>query len=144
MQNTKVKDIMTKNPTIINKNVTLKNAAEKMRELDCGVLPVGEKDNVYGIITDRDIVIRAIAKGKPPESEQVESCMTSEVFFCNESDTLQQAADTMHKNQVSRLVVKDDNGKVCGILSFGCILRKKASTAEIADVVAHALGKRVA
>lgn len=144
MQNTKVKDIMTPNPTLISKDTTIKEAASKMEKINCGILPVGEKGDIEGIITDRDIVIRAVSKGKDTSNEQVGSCMTSRVFFCNENDTLQEAADKMHKNQVSRLVVKDASDKVSGILSFGCILRKEATSEEIADVVARAIGKKVA
>lgn len=141
---TKVKALMTPHPVLISPESTLQQAAQKMEEINCGVLPVGTEDNVEGIITDRDIVIRAIARGENPKKEKVGDYMTEKAYSCKENDTLQQAADLMRKHQVSRLIVKDANGKVSGILSFGCILRKDGNAGEIADVIQHATGRKAA
>jgi CBS domain-containing protein len=142
MRHTRVKELMTAHPTLISPDATLQDAASTMQSVDCGVLPVGDKDQIEGMITDRDIIIRAIAKGKNPASAMVKDHMSRQVVACKESDTLQQAADVMHQHKVSRLIVRNDGGKVSGILSLGCILRKDANAAEIADVIEHARGGR--
>lgn len=144
MQNTKVKELMTSDPVLITPDASLKDAAAKMENVDCGVLPVGTKDRLDGIITDRDIVIRAIAKGKDPAKEKVRDYMTGKVYACNEEDYLEDAADKMREHKVSRLVVKNKQGKVTGILSFGGILRKNADADEVANVVKHATHRAAA
>lgn len=138
MQNTKVKELMTEHPVLIKPGATLYEAARKMKNVDCGVLPVGTEDKLEGIITDRDIVIRAVSQGKDVKKEQVKDYMTKTVYACNEEDYLEDAADKMHDHAVSRLVVKNKQGKVTGILSFGGILRKNADADEVANVVKHA------
>lgn len=144
MKNTKIKDIMTSDIVLIAPSTTLKEAAVRMREIDCGVLPVGSADHLEGIITDRDIVIRAISKGKDIMTEKVKDYMTTPVFSCNEDDVLEDAAAKMRNHKVSRLVVKNSKGTVKGILSFGGILRKQADAEEIANIVKHTVGKSAA
>ena len=71
-----VKDLMWSEPPMVSPDATLKEAAAKMTEVDCGVLPVGTGSKVEGIITDRDIVVRAISKGKDPSRERASDFMT--------------------------------------------------------------------
>lgn len=144
MYNTKVEDLMAEHPAMISPESTLQEAAKKMQEVDCGILPVGTQDKLEGIITDRDIVIRAIAKGKNPAVEKVKNYMTDKVYACNEDDYLEDAADKMRQHKVSRLVVRNQQGKMTGILSFGGILRKNADAEEVANVVKHAITKTAA
>lgn len=144
MQNTQVKELMTEDPVFVSMDDTLQKAAEKMEKNDCGFLPVGTKDNVEGVITDRDIVTRAIAKGKDPSKEKVKDYKTDLAYACNENDYLEDAADKMHDHKVSRLLVRNGQGKVVGILSFGGILRKNADADEVANVVKHATHRAVA
>lgn len=141
---TQVKELMTENPIIISSNATLKEAAQEMKSVDCGILPVGSWDNLEGMITDRDIVIRAVADGVDTSAARVQDYMTTDVFYCNKEDTLEQAAEEMNKNNVGRLAVKDSSGKVCGIITFGCILRKNDSLSEIGKIVESAVGKKAA
>jgi len=141
---TKVRELMNQKPILVGPDETLQEAARKMKETNCGVLPVGSENNVQGIITDRDIIIRAISAGKNPATEKVGDYMTTKICACSENDSLTEAAETMHENDVSRLVVTNDIGKVCGILSFGHILRKHHNQNEVVEVVACATGKKVA
>lgn len=141
---TKVKELMTESPMIIAGDASLAEAAQKMKSVDCGVLPVGTWDTLEGIITDRDIVVRGVAEGADVITAQVRDYMTEEVFYCNEEDTLAQAAEQMRKHDVSRLVVRDAGGQARGILTFGCILRKGKDIKEISNVVECAVGKKVA
>lgn len=144
MRNTKVKELMTPRPAIVDPSATLYEAAEIMKNINCGILPVGTEDKVEGMITDRDIVIRAISDGKNPLMEKVRAYMTKNVFGCNEDDFLEDAAEKMHNNNVSRLIVRDHDGNMTGILSFGSILRRTADVHEIVNVVKHAVHKAVA
>ena len=140
MKNTKVKDLMTDHPVFVSADATLQEAAEKMKAVDCGVLPVGTHRQVEGIITDRDLVIRAISKGKDPRTEKIAHYITKHAYGCNEEDFLEDAADKMREHKVSRLLVRNKQGDVSGILSFGCILRQDARAEDVANVVKHAIG----
>lgn len=142
--NSKVKEFMTRNPVIVSTDTTLKEAAQQMKSVDCGVLPVGTWENPQGMITDRDIVTRAVAQGVDVTSAKVGDFMTSEVFYCNETDSLAQAADQMRQCNVGRLLVKDSNGVACGIITFGCMMREEDSLKEIGEVVECAIGKKAA
>ena len=144
MNNTQVKDLMTEEPALISKNATLQEAAEMMDAVDCGFLPVGTADKLEGIITDRDIIIRALAQGKTPSEEIVKDYMTVAAYGCNEDDFLEDAANKMREHKISRHVVRNHEGMVTGVLSFGGILRKNADADEVANVVKHAIQKSVA
>jgi CBS domain-containing protein len=144
MQSTKVKSVMTENPAIISPDTSLKQAAASMDALNCGVLPVGKEGKLEGIITDRDIVIRAVSQGKDVNAEIVRDYMTPELFYCKAEDGLDHAAALMHQYQVNRLLVQGEDGRVCGIISFGCILRKDNDPGEISDIVECALGRKAA
>lgn len=144
MQSTKVKVVMTRHPTLIDPESSLYEAAQKMEALDCGILPVGNSEQLEGIITDRDIVLRCVAKGKDAQDTQVQECMTPELIFCREEDTLEYAATLMHQHHVNRLLVKDETNAFTGIITFGCMLRKDADKEEIGEVVDCAVGRKAA
>ena len=142
MKNQKVKDFMTYDPEIITPMTSLKEAAWKMKNNDCGFLPVCLKGEVIGVITDRDIVIRAISQGFDPEKVRVEEFMTFDVQGCNEEDFLEDAIDKMHEHRVSRLIVRNKEGDITGVISFGGILRKRAQTSEVAGIIKRAANLR--
>jgi predicted transcriptional regulator len=144
MKNTHVKELMTAQPTLISPDVTLQDAAKQMKKIDCGVLPVGTADRLEGVITDRDITIRAVAEGRDPTQAKVSQYMSDRVYTCNEDNNLQEAADIMAKHGISRLIVDNEDGKVTGILTFGCILRKDVDTYELSQVIKHATRKNAA
>src|SRR4030095_3970877 len=98
---------------------TLQRAAEKMRELDVGSLPVCEAGQLVGMITDRDITIRAVAKGADPAAGTVRDVMTSEVLSCFENDDVETAARIMQENQVRRILVLNEANELVGITSLG-------------------------
>jgi CBS domain-containing protein len=129
------KDIMWSAPPMIAPSATLQEAASKMAEVNAGVLPVGKDGKAEGIITDRDIVVRAVSKGKDPTSEKVSRFMTRGLHSCRESDTLNDAAQLMKKNRVSRLAVLNDKERFSGILSFGHIFRNDANADEAVEIV---------
>lgn len=142
-QKNTVKDLMTANPELIAPSATLKEAAQMMEKIGCGVLPVGTNDKLEGIITDRDIVLRAVAKGKDVNSEKVSAHMTAgEPCCCAESDTPEQVGEMMRENRVSRVLVKDQSGKLCGIMTFGRIIRENENLQEIGNVIECAVGEK--
>lgn len=142
MKNTKVKDIMTSSPILVSPNETLEQAAFRMKDFDCGMLPVGTAGKLQGVITDRDIVLRAVAEGKDITKEKVKDYMSKEVFSCNEGDVFEDAIEKMQEHQVSRLIVKNAGGAASGILSFGGILRKSGDISKIAAIVKRAVGSK--
>ena len=144
MSETSVKNLMKKDIIVISPDTTLKDAAEKMATIKCGVLPVGTLDKLEGVITDRDIVIRAVAKGRDTSREVVRDYMTPEVHSCKEDDTTSHAADRMRETGVSRIVVEDKEGKPIGILTFGSIIRKSGSMQELTTVIECAVGRKAA
>src|SRR5262245_19709030 len=102
-----VKEIMTRDVQVIHPDHTLQEAAEKMKALNVGPLPVCEEGRLIGIITDRDITVRATAEGTDSWTEKVRDVMTREVVYCYEDHNVQDAARLMKDNQVRRLVVLD-------------------------------------
>jgi CBS domain-containing protein len=121
----KVSEIMSTPIEEIMDNDTVIRAARKMRDLDVGVLPVKSEGNVLaGIITDRDIVIRAIAEELDPEKTLVSDIMTSGVISCATDQTADDAADVMADAKVRRLVVVDEEDNVVGIISLGDVAVK--------------------
>lgn len=125
----KIKQVMTKDVEYIPTDTTIKQAAEKMAEMDTGFLPLGNKDNdkLQGVVTDRDIVIRAVASGLDPNKATVEQVKTDKVLYCFEEDDVDVAAESMHDLQVSRLIVLNNkqDKRLCGIISLGDIYRHK-------------------
>ena len=144
MRQTSVKNLMKENPVIIPVDSTLRETAERMETVNCGVLLVGTPEKLEGIIMDRDIVVRAVAKGKDINRERVGNYMTTEVFFCKEDDTPDRAAGLIREKNIDRVVVEDKNGNPCGIITFGHIIRKNESMTEIATAIECAVGRKAA
>jgi CBS domain-containing protein len=114
------KDIMTPNVECVRPDATLQEAARKMRDLDVGPLPVcGDDDRLAGMITDRDIIIRAVAEGKDPRTTRVREAMTEEIISCFEDQDVDDAARVIEQRQVRRLVVLNRDKRLVGIVSLG-------------------------
>jgi CBS domain-containing protein len=115
-----VKDVMTSGVECISPNTTLREAAQKMKELDVGPLPIcGEDDRLAGMITDRDITVRAVAAGLDPSTAQVRDVMTPNIIYCYEDQDISDAAHMMEQNQIRRLLVLNREKRLLGILSLG-------------------------
>lgn len=115
----KLKEFVNARVETVDPGDTLQHAAEKMGELDIGSLPVCDNGHLIGIITDRDITIRAVAKGSDPAMMTVREIMTPEVLSCFEDDEVEEAARIMQKNQVRRLMVLNEANELVGITSLG-------------------------
>lgn len=130
-----VKQAMSKKPEFLPPTATIKEAAMKMQKLDCGFIPVGKDDKLIGTLTDRDIVLRAIAKGKNPESLTIQDVMSKHVEYCFETDDLKKAVNHMQDKQIHRLIVLNSNKRMTGILSLGDIARQSKDDALCAEAV---------
>ena len=112
------KEIMTPSPQCCSRETTLNDVANLMVEADCGEIPVTDGANrLVGVITDRDIVCRAVAKGKNPSAMTAGDIMTEPVVCVNESTSLEDVLAVMEENQIRRVPVVDDTGCCCGIIS---------------------------
>jgi CBS domain-containing protein len=116
----KVRDAMSRDVRIAMPDESIRNAARLMAELDAGVLPVGEGDKLIGVITDRDIAVRAVALGKEP-STHVREVMSQEVLYCYEDQDLPAVAKNMAEQQVRRLPVVNRDKRLVGIISLSDI-----------------------
>jgi CBS domain-containing protein len=115
----RVADIMSRDVEVVPPEATLQQAAEKMRELDIGPLPVFEGNHVIGVITDRDIAVRAVAEGRDPNTTTVREAMTEDLVFCFEDQDIDEVAQMMRDKQIRRLVVFDRWKNLAGIVSLG-------------------------
>ncbi len=114
-----VKDVMTRNVDTVNPNDTLEETAERMKNLNVGSMPVTEDGRVIGIVTDRDITVRATAEGYDASRTRVRDVMSHNVTSVHTDDDVQQAATMMRDQQVRRLPVLDQNQRLVGIVSLG-------------------------
>ena len=114
----KVQEAMTPDVRIANPNQSICDAARMMAECDAGVIPVGENDQLVGVITDRDIAIRAVAEGKSPET-CIREVMSKEVLYCFEDEDTEEVARNMGDNKVRRLPVLNRAKRLVGIVSIG-------------------------
>jgi CBS domain-containing protein len=115
----KVRDVMTPQVEVIQADATLKEAAEKMSRLEVGPLPVCESERLVGILTDRDITIRAVAAGCNPNTTRVREAMTPEVVYCFEDQDVETAAHMMEMRQIRRVPVLNRGNRLVGIVSIG-------------------------
>ncbi len=114
-----VKDVMTRDVEVIHPNATVAEAAEKMQALDVGPLPVCDGDQLMGMITDRDITVRATAAGQDPRLARVQEVMTPDVLYGFADQDVREAAQIMEQHQIRRLVVLDHDKRLVGIVSLG-------------------------
>jgi CBS domain-containing protein len=115
-----VSEVMTRGVEAVPMGSPLVEAARKMRDSDIGIVPVSSADSrVVGVVTDRDITVRATASGLDPRATRVEEVMTPMVASCLESDDVRRAAEIMQVAQLRRLLVLFPSGEVAGIVSLG-------------------------
>jgi len=113
-----IRDVMTRDVRVENPDDTIQHAASRMMELDTGALPVGENDRLVGMITDRDIAVRAVAKGRGCETK-VRDVMTAEIKYCYDDEPVTHVAENMADLQVRRLPVVNREKRLVGIVALG-------------------------
>jgi len=122
----KVCDAMSRDVKVASPKQSIRDAAKMMAKLDAGVLPVGEDDRLVGVITDRDITIRAVAEGKSPTTK-VGDVMSHEVLYCFDDQELDDIAQNMAEMKVRRLPVVNRDKRLVGIISLGDLARREDS-----------------
>jgi CBS domain-containing protein len=120
----KVKDCMTCDVVVAEPHTLLRDAAQMMQDVDAGILPVARDGHLFGVVTDRDIVVRGLARGLGPDAT-VEQVMTQECECASEDDDLDDIADRMADLKVRRMPVTGDGGGVIGVISLADIVRSK-------------------
>jgi CBS domain-containing protein len=114
----KVRDAMTGDVCIAGPQQTIQEAACMMADIDAGVLPVAENDRLVGMITDRDIAIRAVGEGRAPDT-RIREIMSQEVLYCYDDEDLDDVARNMSNAKVRRLPVLNREKRLVGIVSIG-------------------------
>ena len=128
-----VSDIMSHPVVVTNVTATSRDAAQQLRDAHIGampVVPVGEADRPIGMVTDRDIVVRAVAENRLPSNAAVSSIMSEGVYSCFEDDTIADAAQIMAEHQVRRLPVLNRAERLVGIIALADLARSGVKEAE--------------
>jgi CBS-domain-containing membrane protein len=115
---------------IADPNMTIQEAAQWMRSDDVGALPVGENDMLIGMVTDRDIVTRAVADERAASATSVRDVMSEGVCYCFEDDDVDGAAQVMAKNQVRRLPVLNRNKRLVGLIALADLGRESVKAVQ--------------
>jgi CBS domain-containing protein len=119
-----VSDIMSREVEFLEPTATVQAAAELMGELDVGALPVGSETKLDGIVTDRDILYRVVARGLDPATTPIRDVLSRPVISCGEADTIHAAMDMMATNHIRRLPVQDQAGIVAGWITMADVSRR--------------------
>jgi CBS domain-containing protein len=135
----KVSEVMTQGVRLVTPDQTIQQAATVMAELDAGVVPVTDDDRLVGILTDRDIAVRAVAEGWGPEAK-VGDLMTSEVRYCFDDQDTEEVCQYLADQQIRRIPVVNRSKVLVGILSLGDLARaagKRSTGAALAGISRH-------
>jgi CBS domain-containing protein len=141
-----LREVMTPDVEVIGSDIRLKDAAAKMKELDVGLMPVCDGEKLRGLLTDRDITVRATAEGKDPLKTKVSEIMSADVVFCFEDQDIEEAISLMEVKQIRRVPILDRNKRLVGIVSLGDIAVRagdqKLTGETLREVSEPALPKR--
>jgi len=130
-----LKEIMSHNVESVSPGDTLEKAAQKMEELNVGPLPVCESNRVVGMLTDRDITVRATAAGCDPKTTLIGDVMSQEVICCYEDQDVQEAAKLMKEKQIRRLLVMSRADQLVGIVSLGDLATETGDQGQSGEVL---------
>ena len=132
----RVREIMTPGVDVIAPTATTADAARNMKNLDVGAIPVCEGENLLGMVTDRDLVLRVMADGRNPLEAKVGEVMTPGLYFCYDDEEVETAAALMSEKQIRRLPVLSRTQRLVGIVSLGD-LAVDALTTQTSGAVLH-------
>jgi CBS domain-containing protein len=127
---TLIADVMTTDPVTIGPHETVQRAAQLMDELNVGALPVAHRSRLVGIVTDRDITVRATAAGLDPTEVQVDLVMSDPVRCCHMRQTVAEVLQLMSTVQIRRVPVLDDDHTLVGIVSLGDLAEREPAGVE--------------
>jgi len=126
----RVSEAMTRDVRVATPGQSIKEVAKVMDEINAGAMPVGENDRLVGMITDRDIAIRAVALGKGPDTPVRDVMSTEKVLYCYEDEELDHVAKNMGDEQVRRLPVVSRDKRLVGIVSLGDVAQRETRSAS--------------
>jgi CBS domain-containing protein len=130
-----IRDIMTPNPKTVTEKDTVLEAARIMRDQDTGVIPVVEGRKIIGLVTDRDIVVRAVADGRDPSQVQVREICSADLEALAPDDDVDRAVQVMRERHVRRIPIVE-NGRPVGIVSIGDLAIERDEDSALADISA--------
>jgi CBS domain-containing protein len=114
-----IREIMTREVEVIRPEASVREAAAKMKDLDVGAIPVCDGQRLQGVVTDRDIAVRAVAEGRDSANTKVADIMSKDLAYCFEDDEIDEAATVMEMKQIRRLPILDRDKQLVGIVSLG-------------------------
>lgn len=127
-----ISEVMSRDIKVISPNDNLQQAAILMRDLDVGALPVCDGKRLVGMLTDRDIAIRAVAKGQSPANVKVSSIMSDQVLWCFEDQTVGEVLQQMGDQQIRRIPVVSRNMELTGVVSLGDLATRQPAQTDSA------------
>jgi CBS domain-containing protein len=135
-----VSEVMSEQVECVSPDDTLQDAALKMRDLGVGPLPVCENRSVVGMVTDRDITIRAVALGRDPKTTKVSEVMSGEIVCCYDDQELEVAAHLMQTQQIRRVLVLDRDKRLVGIVSLGDLALESETPERAGEILQEVSG----
>ena len=123
----RIQEIMTKNPSCVTPDATVREAAQVMNREDVGIVPVvdgGSEKRLIGVITDRDIAIRCVAEGKDSSSRVRDVMSSGDIATCRENEDVDAVMEAMRSEKVRRIPIVDERGMLVGIVSQADVVRK--------------------
>lgn len=130
-----IREVMTKDPATVDTHATAVEAAKRMRDEDTGAILVTEGSELRGLVTDRDIVVRAVADGRDPSSVEVSEVCSADVEALSPDDAVERAIEVMRERHVRRVPVVE-GGRPVGIVSIGDLAIERDETSALADISA--------
>lgn len=131
----KINEIMTTDVEVVRPEASIMDAAQRMARLGIGALPVCDGERLIGMVTDRDLAVRAVAEGCNPQNTTVRDCMSPKIVYCFEDQDLDEARNTMEKMQIRRLPVISRSKKLVGILAIGDLAIKTDDVAQLGQTM---------
>src|SRR5437588_13103461 len=134
-----IRKVMTSNPSTIEPDKTVADAARIMKQEDAGVVPVTENGRLTGMVTDRDIAIRVVAEGKDPQSTPVREVASKNLVTIDPQQDLDEALRLMAKHQIRRLPVVEEDGKLVGVVAQADVAREAGGrqTGELVEEISR-------
>lgn len=129
-----IRDLMTPDVELADPNMTMRDAAIRMRDQDIGALPVGENDRLVGMITDRDIVARGVASDRSPGDCTVRELMSDGVYYCFDDEDAERAAEVMAERKVRRMPILNRDKRLVGVLAMADLARVGAGIEAVKGV----------
>lgn len=131
----RVADVMSREVELVSPEATIQEAATAMAEYDVGAVLIGSGESIDGILTDRDIILRAVVDGRNPAELRVKDIMSTTLFMCREDDTLEDAFRIMSERQVRRLPVLDADGRLVGIVTLSDLGRLEGDPQQVSEAL---------